>query len=199
MDWGIPPTEYVSALTAVTSTLARFAFANGVKITWWRTAIALSCIAVTMIVVDRPLIQRAVGFVSVQLTSPVEISVAIAPEIPLGYTGYQNGRGFWQQVMSQPMFSVFKDYNSKSPIKPWLSGCRGSCTGFIEEGGLAAQCNSTTAPISYLANKSSERTGKPESPFSVSFDVDYYEALDRPPPIVAKFAYSEYSSEQAVL
>lgn len=224
-DWIISPTVYVSALTAVTNTLARFAFANGVKITWWRRAlkggsladlhhrwshadgfwsallagrhfnpIALSCIAVTIIVIDQPLIQRAVSVVSVQRISTVEISVAIAPEISWGYTGYQNGRGWMEGVMTQPMFSVLNDYNSKSLIKPPMSECRGNCTGFIEAGGLAAQCNSTTAPAVYLYNKP-ENILKYESPFSISFKLDDPYTFERPPPIVADIVYSDKSNE----
>lgn len=223
-DWSVSPTVYVSALTTVTNTLARFAFANGVRINWWRTAIkgtsfgdlhhrwshadgfwsallagrhfnpiALSCIAVTIIVVDQPLMQRAVGVVSVQHTSTVEIGIAIAPEIPWGYTSYQNGRASGQHVMSLPMCSVLNDYNSKAPINPPLSGCLGNCTGFIEAGGLAAQCNSTTAPIRYLT------VGivfKEESPFSVSFELPRSDIFDHhTPPIIANIAYSENSNE----
>lgn len=225
-DWSISPTVYVSALTAVTNALARFAFANGVKITWWRRAlkggsladlhhrwshadgfwsallagrhfnpIALSCIAVTIIAVDQPLIQRAVSVVSVQRTSTVEISVAIAPEIPWGYTGYQNGRGWMEGVMTQPMFSALNDYNSKSLIKPPMSKCRGNCTGYIHAGGLAAQCNSTTAPAVYLDSKTPETILTYESPFSISFRLDDPETFERPPPIVADIVYSERSNE----
>lgn len=222
-DWSISPTVYVSALTAVTNTLARFAFSNGVKITWWRKAlqggsfadlhhrwshadgfwsavfagrhfnlIALSCIAVTIIVIDQPLIQRAVGVVSVQRTSTVEISVAIAPEIPWGYTGYQDGRGYMEGVMTQPMFSVLNDYNRKSLINPPMSECRGNCTGFIEAGGLAAQCNSTTSPAVYLYQN--PVILKYESPFSIFFKMQEL-SVERPPSIVADIVYSENSNE----
>lgn len=227
-DWSISPTVYVSALTAVTNTLARFAFSNGVKITWWRKAlkggsfadlhhrwshadgfwsavlagrhfnpIALSCIAVTIIVIDQPLIQRAVGVVSVLRTSTVDISLAIAPEIPWGYTGYQNGRGWMEGVMTQPMLSVLNDYNSKSLIKPPMSECRGNCTGFIEAGGLAAQCSSTTSPFEYIYYNINNTTLEYETKttFSISFELKDSDMLDRPPPIVADIVYSEKSNE----
>lgn len=223
-DWSISPTVYVSALTAVTNTLARFAFSNGVKITWWRKAlkggsfadlhhrwshadgfwsavlagrqfnpIALSCIAVTIIVIDQPLIQRAVGVVSVQRTSTVEISVAIAPEIPWGYTGFQDGRDYMEGGMTQPMISVMTDYNSKSLIKPPMSECRGNCTGFIEAGGLAAQCNSSTSPRGYPY--SSSTMFKYNADFSISFELKDLDMFERPPSIVADIDYRHSSNE----
>lgn len=97
--------------------------------------------------------------------------------------------------MTQPMFSVLNDYNSKSLMKPPMSECRGNCTGFIEAGGLAAQCNSTTGLAKYLYIKTQDTILKYESPFSISFYLEDSYPVERPPPIVADIVYSENSNE----
>ena len=49
--------------------------------------ISLASIAVTLVFVDQPLIQRASTVISVPRTYLTNVTATIAPEIPPGYTG----------------------------------------------------------------------------------------------------------------
>ena len=131
--------------------------------------VALASFAVTFIVIDQPLIQRASTVVSVQRSHPVNITAAIAPEIPYGYTGYQDGRGDFQQVMTQPMISAFNGYNSRSPINTGFSGCNGSCTGYVDAGGFSANCSTISGPIIYAFDGSANQA---LAPFNVNFTIN---------------------------
>jgi hypothetical protein len=112
--------------------------------------VSLGSIAATLILVDQPLIQRASTVVSVPRFYLTNVTAAVAPEIPWGYTGYQSGQVPSDQVLTQPMISAFNDYNTQTPITQGFSGCKDSCSGYIEAGGLAAQCNTITGPVQYL-------------------------------------------------
>jgi hypothetical protein len=68
-------------------------------------------------------------------------------EIPWGYTGYQSRRIPEDQVLTQPMISAFNGYNTQAPITTGFSGCKDSCQGYVEAGGLATQCRTITGPI----------------------------------------------------
>ncbi|KAH8799720.1 hypothetical protein F5884DRAFT_115560 [Xylogone sp. PMI_703] len=130
--------------------------------------VALASIAVTVIVVDQPLIQRASTVVTVQRTAPVNITAHIAPEIPWGFTGFQNGRVNSQQVMTTPMISVFNDYNSQTPINVSFTGCKHTCTGYIAAAGLAAKCNTISGPIRY---NFTDYSAQVVSPFSAQVSL----------------------------
>ncbi|KAH8807889.1 hypothetical protein F5884DRAFT_790385 [Xylogone sp. PMI_703] len=131
---------------------------------------ALGSIAVTVMVIDQPLIQRASTVVSVHKTSPANVTMNIAREIPWGFTGVETSRSKTVQVMTQPMIAAFNDHNSQTPIQQTSWGCNDTCVGFVEAGGLAAKCNSTTRPVEY-----SWQGGKvgalSSSPFNVNFSI----------------------------
>ncbi|KAE8444208.1 hypothetical protein EG329_000805 [Mollisiaceae sp. DMI_Dod_QoI] len=139
--------------------------------------VSLASLAATFIVIDQPLIQRASTIVPATLTSLTNVTASIAPEIPYGYTGAQYGRGVYQQVMTQPMIAAFNDYNSQAPITTSFTGCRDTCTGFVDAGGLAAECTTVTGPIAYLESPKNNGTAVSnaallaQSPFSVNFTL----------------------------
>lgn len=211
--WSISPTVYLALLTTITNMLLRYAFKEGVAISWWYKAVrggtvqdlhkhwssgdgfwsalgsgrhfnlaSLGCIAATLVVIDQPLIQRASTVVSVPRSYFTNITATIAPEIPWGYTGYQSGRGSLQQLMTQPMIAAFNDYNTQASITSGFSGCKDSCKGSVEAGGLAAQCSTITGPVQYLTpyalsvGQGPDGTLPPDllqydSPFSVNFTL----------------------------
>lgn len=81
------------------------------------------------------------------------------------------------QVMTGPMISAFNDYNSQNPMTTNFSGCTDTCTGFIDAGGLAAQCSTIIGPVQYLVHTDNDfGSGTApaddflaESPFGVTF------------------------------
>ncbi|KAG0650828.1 hypothetical protein D0Z07_2842 [Hyphodiscus hymeniophilus] len=141
--------------------------------------ISLGSIAATLIVIDQPLIQRASTIVSTPRTYLANITANIAPEIPYGYTGYQPARSSAQQVMTQPMIAAFNDYNTQAPITTGFDGCKDSCEGFIEAGGLAVQCSTISGPVQYLQGSSEGPDSTLidpvlfayDSPFNVNFTL----------------------------
>lgn len=199
-SWTISPTVYLALLVTGTNMLARFIFSEGVKITWWHTAlrggtvqdlhnrsahadglfsaltsgrqfnlVALASLAVTIIVIDQPLIQRASSIVTVSRTVAVNVTASIAPEIPWGFTSYRSSRSIYDQVMTQPMISAFNDYNSQAPISASsFTGCKGTCTGYVEAGGLSAQCVTATGPVWYNLGGSNFES---VYPFNVNFQL----------------------------
>lgn len=140
--------------------------------------VSLASLATTFIVIDQPLIQRASTIVPAQFSRTTNVTAIIAPEIPYGYTGAQYGRGSYQQVMTQPMIAAFNDYNSQAPISTSFAGCTDTCTGFVDAGGLAAECTTISGPIAYLAaprlnasNDILDTAFLAQSPFSVNFTL----------------------------
>src|ERR1700712_5263169 len=124
-------------------------------------------------VIDQPLIQRASTVVSEPRTTHVMVNATIAPEIPYGYSGYESSPVIAGQLMPQPMIAAFNAFSQKTPLSNTFSGCTENCTGYIQAGGLSAQCNTTTAPITYvLGTLGSADASKAVSPFFVNFTLN---------------------------
>jgi hypothetical protein len=208
-NWRVSPTVYLALLTTGANISLRFAFHQGVRISWWHSAlkgatvrelhqkwlygdtfwsdffsgrnfnlVALASVATTLVVIDQPLIQRASTVISIQYEHPVNVTVRIAPEIPLGYTGFRGGRGGDQQVMTGPMIRAFNDFNSRNPMVTNFSGCTGTCTGYVKAGGLATQCSTISGPVTFLLITDNDTgSGYPESwfmaqsPFGTTFTL----------------------------
>ncbi|KUJ22926.1 uncharacterized protein LY89DRAFT_314228 [Mollisia scopiformis] len=140
--------------------------------------VSLASLAATFIVIDQPLIQRASTIVPAQFSRLTNVTATIAPEIPYGYTGAQYGRGSYQQVMTQPMISAFNDYNTQASITTGFAGCSDTCTGFVDAGGLAAECTTISGPIAYLQSPKTNASNDildsaflAQSPFNVNFTL----------------------------
>lgn len=167
--------------------------------------VALASIAVTLVAIDQPLLQRAVTVATSQRTSRVAVTAALAPEIPWGYTGYQDGRGNENQLMTDPMIAVFNAYNSRESIVAAgaFSGCRtgANCTGLVDAGGLAPNCTTTTRNVTYWAGNTlnTSNVGQTESPFSITWDLGDSDGTG-PPPIMLDIVFSRsLNSSQELL
>ncbi|PQE06655.1 hypothetical protein CJF31_00009801 [Rutstroemia sp. NJR-2017a BVV2] len=137
----------------------------GMRFSW----VTLASIAITVMVIDQPLMQRASTIFSVEKVGQVNITAHIAPEIPWGYTAFQVGYKDTDLLMTQPMLDVFNDFNSRSPITTGFSGCNDTCTGYVDAGGLSAICNTTSRSFGFkdlVANPFYTL-----SPFSVSWGM----------------------------
>lgn len=223
-NWTFSPTVYIAIFTTALNLLAKLAFRDGLKTTWWRKAlhgatigdlhtlwshgdgfwpallagkdfnlVTLASLAATCIVIDQPLIQRASRVIAVQQTSPVTVRANIAPEIPWGFTSFEYTGGF--PAMTSPMIAAYNAYADQGPIVTDFTGCEGTCSGFIDAGGLAAQCNSTTGPIRYLSVVNSLMMGGMiDSPFLVSFGL-VGDTGPGPPQIPMKIAFSQNAND----
>lgn len=133
--------------------------------------VSLGSIAVTIMVIDQPLIQKASNVITVQKSALVNVTVPIANEIPWGFSAYEPGRGITGQVMTQPMISAFSGYNSQTSIATNFTGCAGTCKGYIDAGGLAAKCKTITGPVQYYPSSTTKNSSFQPSPFSASFTI----------------------------
>lgn len=157
--------------------------------------VALASLAVTIMVIDQPLIQRASSIASVSRTVAVNVTASIAPEIPWGFTSYMTSSSVYDQVMTQPMILAFNDYNSQAPIDASrFSGCKGTCTGYVEAGGLSAQCTTATGPIWYNLVDSFLNSA---SPFSVNFLLIPQPDTPTPPPVYIQMNVAFTSNSNA--
>ncbi|PQE28098.1 hypothetical protein CJF32_00005849 [Rutstroemia sp. NJR-2017a WRK4] len=138
----------------------------GMRLSW----VTMASIAVTVMVVDQPLMQRASTIFSVEKVEQVNITAHVAPEVPWGFTGLQVGRAETDLLMTQPMLEAFNDFNSRSPITTGFSGCNDTCVGYIDAGGVSAMCNTTSRPIDYRVLEDSAYSVL--SPFSVSWGLE---------------------------
>lgn len=152
------------------------------------STITLASIAVTIIAIDQPLIQRAVNVVASSETKPTIVTGVIAPEIPWGFTGFQSGKAGWSQLMSQPMIEVLNSYNSRVPIQTSTTGCDGVCTGYVRAGGVAARCRTLAGPTIYVVDGQSPPNAT--TPFSIKFGLEGTSV--GPPQIVANIAYTRF-------
>lgn len=142
--------------------------------------VSLAKLAVTLIAIDQPLIQRASSVVAQHPENPVSVSAPIAPEIPYGYTATQFGRALNvanDMSMTIPMLAAFGAYNSKAAIIHNFTGCAGTCTGAVHAGGFTANCSTNSIavdvmslipPVSRLHQNHASM-----SPFNVSWNVDF--------------------------
>lgn len=155
-------------------------------------AITLASIAVTIIVIDQPLIQRAVNVVPSPETKPTIVTGVIAPEIPWGFTSFQEGEAFSSQLMSEPMITVFNSFHNRLPIQAHLTGCDGVCRGSIQAGGVAARCETISGPNTYAKDAATMHDGpsNTNNPFSINFELDYEKTAG--PQIIANIVYTRF-------
>jgi hypothetical protein len=119
--------------------------------------VALATLAAQAVILDGPLLQRASTVVSKQVTRSVNVTAAIAQEIPYGYTGYGSFAGNSSyfggpaiMVMNVTFAEIFNQYLTRSPITTTFTGCVGSCVGTIKAAGLALECSEESIPWSNL-------------------------------------------------
>ncbi|KAL2066023.1 hypothetical protein VTL71DRAFT_2094 [Oculimacula yallundae] len=104
-----------------------------------------------------PLMQRSLTTKLSTADSSVSVSVQMADEIPPGFTGINLGsirQGQGASFYTNEFSSVMKDYTDRVPMQPIISGCNGTCTGFMRGPGWVPVCTMETVPYQYLSNNS---------------------------------------------
>jgi Protein of unknown function (DUF3176) len=112
--------------------------------------IAVASILTAIAPINNPLLQRAsrVSAGRVEVISPVNLKVGIAPAIPKGYTGYISGRGYAASLFTSNYTTIVKGYYNNSATQlGQKSGCQGNCKARLEGVGLAVNCSSYTWPF----------------------------------------------------
>ncbi|KAI9808889.1 MAG: hypothetical protein M1827_007164 [Pycnora praestabilis] len=133
--------------------------------------VALASIAATLIVVDGPLFQRASTVVNQNVTTSVSLSAQVAQTFPTEYyTGIVTGRVTQVSVMAPDFAQVIQDFSLRTPMKPDISGCQGTCFTTIRAMGLSANCSVNVTSIDYGAELN-------EQPLpNGSFPEDFFDA-----------------------
>jgi hypothetical protein len=161
--------------------------------------VSLAKLAVSLIAIDQPLIQRASSVVSRHPSEGIQVTAPIAPEIPYGYTGVPYGQAptLNNISMSVPMLNAFNAYTQRRPITHTFTGCRDTdtCTGVVQAGGFAADCSTSdysSDPYSIISTTAT-LVLKTLSPFNASCSVPLA-AVDETPSITASVFYSHRNS-----
>lgn len=104
--------------------------------------VALASIIVAISPVNGPLLQRASRVAVVTGRSTVDISVGIASQLPYGYTGFVEGRGYVPAFFNPIFTPVVNDYSDRISIKVNNTGCTGTCNSIVTGAGFAISCSS---------------------------------------------------------
>ncbi|KAK2767781.1 hypothetical protein FQN54_003940 [Arachnomyces sp. PD_36] len=111
--------------------------------------ISIACVAVSLVVVDGPLLQRASSTRLATIhTEGAQVNATVAAHLAYGQTGYRKWNGSGAIMLGKlslltPSFRrVLEDYNTKQPISAAkFSGCEGTCSGLVEAAGFYRDCS----------------------------------------------------------
>lgn len=141
--------------------------------------VALAGLAVTLVLTNVPLLQRSSVVREETQAMLKNLSLPIALEFPLGYTGEVTGRGSYLPSSISGSFSdVLKQYNNRRPINVTRSGCEGTCKGQLLGAGYQIQCFNGSKPFKVsLDEYMSGPAGTPYmmSPFGSNFTFNQRE------------------------
>lgn len=102
--------------------------------------------------VQGPLMQRSLTTRLSTAHSTVTMKAQIADQIPAGFTGVNLGAityGAGASFYTNEFAAVMKNYTDRVPMEPIISGCNGTCTGFIRGPGWVPVCTVATAPYEF--------------------------------------------------
>jgi hypothetical protein len=112
--------------------------------------VALASIAVTILAIDGPLLQRAIStHVKDISVGPLPINVTLADQVPLGYSGVElldtdSGGRLTSVLVSEQFQQIVRQYQQREPIVAHsITGCHGICSGYVEGAGLQVDCATT--------------------------------------------------------
>jgi len=148
--------------------------------------VALASVAVTILAIDGPLLQRAISSVVKDISvGPLPVNATLADQIPLGYSGLEllgasSGSLLSSSLVTEQFQEVVQQYQQRQPIIAHsISGCPGICSGHLEGAGLHVDCATTITDkawyVEHSRNESFAGLGpnllvpSPGEIFSVSF------------------------------
>jgi hypothetical protein len=143
--------------------------------------VALASVAVTILAIDGPLLQRAISTIEKDVhVSQSPVNVTLADQIPLGYSGLElspNGNLLGSALASEQFQEVIRQYQQREPIVAHsIVGCYGTCRGDLEGAGLQAVCEETTTNKTWLVPGTTHETTpweggvlSPGKTFGISF------------------------------
>lgn len=112
--------------------------------------LTLASFAVTFVLIDGPLLQRASGVTRAKLVRDVSLNISVVPELPSGFSGYQDEAQF-ENMLSPGALDVSFDWAAKKPMKI-NAYCDGTCSSTIRAPGVALlECREHIWPINRTA------------------------------------------------
>ncbi|KAI9801260.1 MAG: hypothetical protein M1833_002830 [Piccolia ochrophora] len=149
--------------------------------------VALGCIVVALVPVNGPLLQRASTIASKTQTSLKPVTLHVATELPIAYTGFIQGRSttYDSAALTGNFTRVMRAYNNRTEIRLENTGCDGVCVGRVNGVGFVPTCEMTEQPLNLsIASQDSRHMFDPQTVFSsdVSMDrlgdVDIYKTVN---------------------
>ena len=143
--------------------------------------LAIAKIFILVVLIDGPLLQRALTIVSSEKQSTVSMEALVAPQVPQRYTSSLGGRTF-QYTPTASYTTVMREYSQQTVMRsPFNTTCNGNCSATILAAGLSASnCTETSAPFSYSeqnANTNRWLSFFASTNLGVDSDTDYAEKL----------------------
>ncbi|KAL2868498.1 DUF3176 domain-containing protein [Aspergillus lucknowensis] len=211
----VSPAVLLAILSAITNFSLRSALMEGLSSTWWREAVegttlgklqhvwdsvfnlfftllggtfsraTLASIAVTLVMIDGPLLQRASspGLITVY-TQNTRVNATVATHLAYGQTGYMLWTGAGARKMRgtllTPRFkTVLQDYNDRVPVSASsFAGCEGVCSGFIEAAGLTRDCSETEREQTWVWSEGPSMEANTGVAFSTSVTWSHTQRLN---------------------
>lgn len=104
--------------------------------------VAVASIIVAISPINGPLLQRASRVATVDAPTGLTLSIPLAPQVPAGYTGIVEGRGYNPSFFNQSFTPVVNDFYNRSPINIANTSCVGTCSTAVVGAGFAINCSS---------------------------------------------------------
>ncbi|KAL3418871.1 hypothetical protein PVAG01_09092 [Phlyctema vagabunda] len=104
------------------------------------TFIAAATICVTVAAIEGPLLQRASTVRTRAVPKPVTLQVAMAVNVPSGYTADVTGESSYPTNPSSAFSGVFKGYTNRDAVTSGFDGCPNTCTASIPGVGFEIDC-----------------------------------------------------------
>ncbi|KAL1877310.1 hypothetical protein Plec18167_005000 [Paecilomyces lecythidis] len=111
--------------------------------------VAFACLAMGLVVVDGPLVQRALQISPKQISSQTNFSVSFSQApFPDGYSGVYMTRSPSVSALKSQFIPVVRGYVQRSPIALPTTTCRSKCRGSVVGPGFDYDCQTKHEPYS---------------------------------------------------
>lgn len=104
------------------------------------SSVAAAAIFVTVAAIENPLLQRASTIHTRQVPQPVTLNVAMAVNLPSGYTADVTGHSIYPTNPSPAFSGVYKGYSNRDAITSGIDGCRNTCSTSLPGVGFKVDC-----------------------------------------------------------
>lgn len=109
--------------------------------------VALGCLAMAVVSVDGPLLQRSSRPSTSTTVRPIEINAEVfSGELPYNFSGVYMTRGRSVNFLTADFSSILQNYSNRTEMRLNYTGCQGSCNTNVVGHGWDVSCASSTKP-----------------------------------------------------